>query len=185
MPLLFSQLLCSRFHQAASPPCRLDVELSDVYDKDYPAEYRNNQSTEQPIIDFYENGAMGLTFSFRTNVEGDVNGDGVFSISDAVLLQRWLLGQPKSPIKRWQCGDLCKDGRLDSFDLCLMKQALVQSVKLPTSVTIHEGGGFEGVSLVYSTYEEDGSEVTTCAEMGSVMIKMKDAMDEVMRQTTK
>lgn len=61
-------------------------------------------------------------------VAGDVNADGQFSISDIVLMQRWLLTVPDTELADWQAGDLCADGRLDVFDLCLMKRALIQSM---------------------------------------------------------
>ena len=55
-------------------------------------------------------------------VSGDVNGDGEFTVADLVLLQKWLLAAPDSSLKKWQSADLCKDDRLDVFDLCLMRK---------------------------------------------------------------
>ena len=60
-----------------------------------------------------------------TFVKGDVNGDGVLDISDVVLLQKWLLAVPNTHLSQWQAADLCKDERLDVFDLCLMKRELL------------------------------------------------------------
>ena len=62
-----------------------------------------------------------------TSVKGDVNGDGVFNISDAVLLQKWLLAVPDTHLADWRAADLCSDNRLDVFDLCLMKRDLLQN----------------------------------------------------------
>ena len=59
-------------------------------------------------------------------VRGDINGDGAFNISDAVMLQKWLLGSPDYDIPDWQSGDLTGDGRLSVFDLCAMKELLVR-----------------------------------------------------------
>ncbi|MDO4863369.1 MAG: dockerin type I domain-containing protein [Ruminococcus sp.] len=56
---------------------------------------------------------------------GDVNADGEFGAADLVLLQKWLLGSPDSQLADWQAGDLCKDDRLDSFDLVLMRRKLL------------------------------------------------------------
>ena len=56
---------------------------------------------------------------------GDVNGDGKFSIADAVLLQKWLLGVPDTRLADWKAGDLYADNRLDAFDLCFMRRRLV------------------------------------------------------------
>ncbi len=55
----------------------------------------------------------------------DVNCDGEFTVADVVLLQKWLLAVPDTHLADWEAADLCKDNRLDVFDLCLMKQALL------------------------------------------------------------
>lgn len=57
-------------------------------------------------------------------VRGDVNSDGAFTLADAVALQKWLLDVPDAELADHQAGDLCENGRLDVFDLCLMKQEL-------------------------------------------------------------
>jgi hypothetical protein len=56
---------------------------------------------------------------------GDVNNDGEFNISDAVLLQKWLLAVPDTYLVNWEAADLGADNRIDVFDLCLMRQKLV------------------------------------------------------------
>lgn len=58
-------------------------------------------------------------------VLGDVNADGEFNVSDVVLLQKWLLAVPNVKLANWEAADFCEDGRLDVFDLCLMKQELL------------------------------------------------------------
>ena len=55
------------------------------------------------------------------SIKGDVNADGVFDVADVVLLQKWLLAVPDTHLENWQAADLCKDNRLDVFDLCLIK----------------------------------------------------------------
>jgi lysophospholipase L1-like esterase len=59
-------------------------------------------------------------------VIGDINSDGVFDISDAVTLQKWLLSDDNAKINNWQTGDLCKDNLLDIADLSAMKNALIK-----------------------------------------------------------
>ena len=56
---------------------------------------------------------------------GDVNGDGDFNVADVITLQKWLLAVPGTHLADWQAADFCKDDRLDVFDLCLMKRALI------------------------------------------------------------
>ncbi len=55
-------------------------------------------------------------------VTGDVNSDGVFSVADAVMLQKWLMGA--GALADSGAADLSRDGRINIFDLILMKQML-------------------------------------------------------------
>lgn len=89
---------------------------------DSDVEFTTNENT------IYGNAAMiFLTAAMMTqngpdNVRGDVNADGMFSVADIVMLQKWLLGAGE--VTDWRAGDLCEDGKLDVFDLCLMKRML-------------------------------------------------------------
>lgn len=69
-----------------------------------------------------------LNYNQHNPVAGDVNADGELSISDVVLMQRWLLAVPDIELADWKAGDLCEDDRLDVFDFCLMKRALIQTM---------------------------------------------------------
>lgn len=62
------------------------------------------------------------------NPTGDFNKDGAFSISDLVLLQKWLLGESilNTYDLDWQAANFCEDDRLDVFDLCLMRRTLIE-----------------------------------------------------------
>ncbi len=60
-------------------------------------------------------------------IEGDVNADGEFNVADVVLFQKWLLAVPDAKLADWKAADLCKDDRLDAFDLCMMKRELLKS----------------------------------------------------------
>lgn len=60
-------------------------------------------------------------------VQGDANTDGKFDVADVILLQKWLLAVPDTKLADWKAADLCEDGRLDVFDLCMMKRMLVNS----------------------------------------------------------
>lgn len=59
----------------------------------------------------------------NTPVRGDVNADGIFSIADAVMLQKWLVCA--GSITDMNAGDLCSDGRINICDLCSMKLELM------------------------------------------------------------
>lgn len=56
---------------------------------------------------------------------GDVNDDGNFGAADIVTFQKWLLAVPDARLRNWKAADFCKDERLDVFDLCLMRKALI------------------------------------------------------------
>ncbi|MCM1315694.1 MAG: dockerin type I repeat-containing protein [Prevotella sp.] len=62
-------------------------------------------------------------------VQGDVNGDGIFNTSDVVLFQKWLLSGFDTDFINWSAADFYEDGKLDVFDLCLMKKELIEQTK--------------------------------------------------------
>ena len=57
--------------------------------------------------------------------EGDVNMDGRFNIADAVLLQKWLLSVSGEERINTGAADICRDNKLDGFDLCMMRSRLI------------------------------------------------------------
>ncbi|MGN0584478.1 MAG: RICIN domain-containing protein [Ruminococcus sp.] len=61
------------------------------------------------------------------NVKGDVNADGIFSIADAVLLQKWLAAVPDIKPADLKAADLCEDGKINISDLCVMKHELIST----------------------------------------------------------
>lgn len=69
---------------------------------------------------------LELTQNVRT-VKGDINGDNQFGVSDVVLLQKWLLNVPDASLANWKAGDLYEDGKINAFDLCMMKRMLINS----------------------------------------------------------
>ena len=64
-------------------------------------------------------------------IMGDVNDDGAFSISDVVLLQKWLLAVPDTPLANWKAADFCADNKLNALDMTLMKRALLENIQDP------------------------------------------------------
>lgn len=55
---------------------------------------------------------------------GDVNADGVFSIADGVMLQKWLIGA--GTITDGQAGDFDGNQRLNGIDLIFMRRKLLE-----------------------------------------------------------
>jgi len=96
---------------------------------DSDAEWTTNENT------IYGNAAMiFLTASIMSRIEsedirGDVNMNGRLDVADVVLMQKWLLAIPDTELKNWKAGDLCEDGKLNVFDLCLVKRELLTAKK--------------------------------------------------------
>ncbi|MDE6730218.1 MAG: leucine-rich repeat protein [Oscillospiraceae bacterium] len=83
--------------------------------------YKNSVAETYAI----ENGFRFIALDADT-VAGDVNADGSFGVSDVILLQKWLLAVPGTNLANWKAADFCEDGKLNIFDLCLMKKMLVK-----------------------------------------------------------
>ena len=110
---------------------------------------------DPPEIIYYGNGAMDLVFKTSKPPVGDLNGDKIFSISDLVLLQRWLLGVTDVKIADWSLADFNSDNKVDIFDLCLMRKALIKSINIPVALSITETGGYAGVHRVWKVYQDN------------------------------
>lgn len=71
------------------------------------------------------NNVCYIALATKSSIRGDVNADGKFDISDIVLLQKWILGEPDTVLADRRAGDLCEDERIDAFDLVMMKNLLI------------------------------------------------------------
>ena len=69
---------------------------------------------------------MSTTFA-EAKVSGDVNADGIVSVSDIVLLQKWLLAVPNAKLTNWKAADVYEDDVIDIFDLAMLKRKLTVS----------------------------------------------------------
>ena len=54
-----------------------------------------------------------------------MNDDGEFGVADLVMFQKWLLADKDAELKKWRAADLCRNNRLDVFDLVLMRKELL------------------------------------------------------------
>ena len=59
---------------------------------------------------------------FYTDIPGDVNNDGELTVSDLVTLNKYLWGAANASLVNWNNGDLCKNGRLDIYDLVELRK---------------------------------------------------------------
>ena len=95
-------------------------------------------------------------------IMGDVNDDGAFSISDVVLLQKWLLGVPDTHLANWKAADFCADNKLNALDMTLMKRALLYGGTVQSDTDLktkfpeyYDQETFKGLE-VYLWQETDG-----------------------------
>ncbi|WP_296618058.1 dockerin type I repeat-containing protein [Ruminococcus sp.] len=75
--------------------------------------------------------AYDIEYRIAAKLSGDVNGDSEFNTADLVTLQKWLLGKSDTVLKNWKAADYCNDNVIDSFDLCLMRKALIIAQQEP------------------------------------------------------
>ena len=59
-------------------------------------------------------------------MRGDVNADGTFTVSDVIVLQKWLLAVPDASLADAKAADLYADGQVNVFDLSVMKRELTE-----------------------------------------------------------
>lgn len=69
--------------------------------------------------------AYDIEYRVSAKLSGDVNGDSEFNTADLITLQKWLLGKSDTVLKNWKAADYCNDNVINSFDLCLMRKALI------------------------------------------------------------
>ncbi len=86
------------------------------------------------------------------DTRGDVNSDGEFNVADVVLLQKWLLAVPDTNLANWKAANFLYDDRLDVFDLCLMKRALIEKMN---EITQNVDTSFKFQSVTDVRYNDD------------------------------
>ena len=88
-------------------------ELPDVYN------YGSTSSSENtdPVFDIAPAKAL----------KGDINSDGQVNVTDAVILQKFILGDKSARISDAKAADICEDGVIDIFDMIQMKKLLVST----------------------------------------------------------
>ena len=101
-----------------------EVRFTTAYNK--VLLYEINEYTIGVSVDKDGNGTYESTIakSGRSSVYGDVNLDGELKVSDIVLLQKYLLSAETLTKYQYETADLNKDGKVDTFDLCLIRKAL-------------------------------------------------------------
>ena len=99
--------------------------LGFIYNNEYSV--KNGfiiESENKNAVEYAKNNGITIVSSITS---GDVNADGNFDIADVTCLQKWLIYASETAPANWQSGDVCKDGFIDTFDLCLMKHMLLSN----------------------------------------------------------
>lgn len=116
--------------------CIMNEDYHELLDSNVPIEvdtsmFDNTKAGTYTIYVMYGNAKDSFTVDVLDNkpASGDVNNDGNFVVSDVVLLQKYLIDVTDTSFVDWQAADFYKDGRLDVFDLVLMKRALVEQLQ--------------------------------------------------------
>ena len=63
--------------------------------------------------------------TWQNSVVGDCNNDGIFTIADVVMFQKWLLNDG-TVLDNWKAADFHSDDMLNVLDLVLMKQLVLE-----------------------------------------------------------
>lgn len=98
--------------------CVLDITSGSVSDGANVQIYDWNGTTAQKF-------QIWRLDDYKPIVYGDLNSDNTLTTADAVLLQRYLLGEDTLTQSQWQTADLNADGTVNGFDLALLRQKLV------------------------------------------------------------
>jgi arabinan endo-1,5-alpha-L-arabinosidase len=72
-----------------------------------------------------EKGELSEQPSESATLQGDVNLDGIITVADLVLLQKYLLQDVKLSEAQWLRADLAFPSGVDGFDLTMLRQILV------------------------------------------------------------
>ena len=124
---------------AEAAPNSLKYDLSTYFDKNIvfnvlvDGEYTFRITAEDSSGESYE--LISSDFTIGTvepptpeKVAGDLNGDNVLNVSDAVILQSYLLKSSEGfTQEQYEASDLNEDGVVDVFDLIELKQAIVKA----------------------------------------------------------
>ncbi|MDO5559220.1 MAG: GDSL-type esterase/lipase family protein [Oscillospiraceae bacterium] len=65
--------------------------------------------------------------SAADTVKHDVNMDNAFNVEDIVLVERYMLNVPDTTLSDWEAANFNENDKLDVYDLCMMKNALLKS----------------------------------------------------------
>ncbi len=104
----------AKAYLANTPPAKCFVDHSESYSTNEITIYWNSPLTY--LLSMVEKDEAAVPQA----VKGDVNNDGEFTITDIIMMQRYLLNAGE--LTAWENGNLCEDDRIDAYDLAAMKK---------------------------------------------------------------
>ena len=103
----------------------IGAEYDEEQEKGYAWFIRTDGSVWRYCFEDEEAVKMPSGEAVQEVVPYDLNGDNEFNIADVVTLQRWLLGYSDTHIVNRSEADINKDRRVDVFDLCELRKAII------------------------------------------------------------
>ncbi|MDE6035479.1 MAG: dockerin type I repeat-containing protein [Ruminococcus sp.] len=109
----------------------VEITVREQEDVDILKSYLTDNYYWQDVIDITVQSDLsadtGSTIHYKDFVclDGDSNDDGIFSVADVVMLQKYLFNETSMCERQGYASDLNSDGVIDVFDLCLSKQKLI------------------------------------------------------------
>lgn len=94
----------------------------------FTSESGGEQITFETKVAITENQTLYAQWEKNTTL-GDCNDDGLITITDAVILQKYLLYDYSFDKTQWTIADITKDGTVNGFDLAVLKQILLEAKK--------------------------------------------------------
>ena len=82
--------------------------------------------SDHMTVTVYDNTSADVVIRLKYSPSGDVNNDGRFTVSDAVVLQKWLFADSSVDLRNWKAANFCNDDNLDIFDFCMMRKKLIE-----------------------------------------------------------
>ena len=78
-------------------------------------------AADEPDVEY-----SGKEEVYEDRIRGDVNADREFNVADVVAMQNWLLARSDHGVEDIKAGDLIDDGKVDSFDMIMMRRLLLE-----------------------------------------------------------
>ena len=115
-------------YDITSNPCTVDdINLYDPDSYYYIISDMTGGGYCEPEFEVINEGNNKVELSCKLEwvPNGDVNGDGCLTVSDALIMQKWLLSASDITLFNWRAVDFCRDNKIDIFDFVKMRKELI------------------------------------------------------------